>query len=88
MPNLQNQNCPLCGQKAKFNLNNFEQDKYFDCSYCTQYVLSTMAEEKLNASSVSVREDLSKMAKDSPEGQFLLIRLEAGEIEAIYTTRI
>jgi hypothetical protein len=88
MSNLKDQNCPLCEQKATFNFGNFALDKYFNCPTCTQYIISTMAEEKLKSLSSSVRENLSKMAKNSPELHALLIRLKGTEIESIYITRL
>jgi hypothetical protein len=88
MSNLPSQNCPLCGQKATFNFGNFDQNKYFTCPLCSDYIISIMAEEKLKSLSGSIREDLSKSAKDSLEGHVLMIKLEGGEIISIYITRL
>lgn len=70
---MPSQDCPLCGSSASFNGQDYGRRKAFSCQYCTEFIITGGAEERLKESMQSWKDAIIEKAKATPGGQILLI---------------
>lgn len=72
---MPSQDCPLCGNPADFNGQDYGKRKAFSCPDCTEFIITPDAESRLKESPPTWKEALSKQAKTTPEGKVLHITI-------------
>ena len=69
------QACPLCGNDADYGTADMQNRKHFFCGTCTEFQISTHARGQVEESTPQRRAELSKLAREHPEGKTLVILL-------------
>lgn len=73
MPDVNNQNCPLCDNPADFEYRDHKNRKHFYCGTCVEFQISRIAEKRLASSVVGWRSIYSGKAKKSDGVSVLVI---------------
>lgn len=76
------QTCPLCAADAEYYPVDYGNLKYFKCSNCTYFQISTRAESVLEQTRQQWRGSYSEKAKQTPEDHLLVITVPSGQAEA------
>ena len=76
--------CPLCKKTAQYIPTDFGRFKEFICKNCNTFIIDEAFVEKLESFRKSIREDLSKKAKNNPHGKILKINFKDNEISSVY----
>ena len=76
--------CPLCNNTAQYIPKDFGRFKEFICKNCNTFIIHKDFIEKIKVSHRSIREDLSKKAKNNPHGKILRISFNDDQISSSY----
>lgn len=72
--------CPLCKQKSEFIPLDFGRKRKFNCSICTQFLISSLSEEFISKSDKPTREKLSKDSASCKDETMLHIYMKENKI--------
>ena len=77
---MSSQNCPLCGEKAKYEYLTYGMDdKCFTCKNCRSFAIEDQAENFLNDNvQQDLHESLSEKSKNAEIGKVLFIQYVGG----------
>jgi len=67
------QNCPLCNIPSEFIGTDYGKRKAFNCGNCTEFIISNLAETRLEQAPQKWKEDFSAKAKKAPSDKVLVI---------------
>lgn len=73
MREIQKQECPLCGNSARYYKVDHGRLKYFECEKCTYFQISDHAERKLGGAPKAWKEAMSRKAQETPVDHLLVI---------------
>ena len=71
------QKCPLCGTEAEFTRSDFGKRKHFNCSSCSEFIITLSAENRLSTSIPEWRKQMAASAKSSSPDNILEIKTVA-----------
>lgn len=78
MKPLQDQHCPLCEKPAQFRFADYDNQKHFYCSHCTEFRITVGAEKRLAESIPEWRTQFSEKARSAKEDNLWVVTLPPG----------
>ena len=75
---LQDQHCPLCAIPAQFRFADYDNQKHFYCSHCTEFRVTIRAEKILAESIPDWRTQFSEKARSAKGDAVWVITLPLG----------
>ncbi|MDE3056401.1 MAG: hypothetical protein KGJ59_00405 [Bacteroidota bacterium] len=87
MQSIQDQQCPLCSNPARFVLIDHDFRKHFKCPVCIEFVISIKVEKYPEMHKSQYQARFSDLAKNAPKGEILDIRVKGTDVSADYVNR-
>lgn len=72
---MPSQDCPICGNPADFNGQDYGRRKAFSCRNCTEFIIAEHMTDKLKEAPKEWKDEIIKRAKATPPGQVLTVDL-------------
>jgi hypothetical protein len=74
---MPSESCPLCQRPSDFSGADYGRRKVFHCENCTEFVITTTAELRLEQAPQKWKDDFSAKAKKAPSDKILVITVPA-----------